>query len=319
MGQGKRNLLARHVGSLWEVCSRSLGVKAATAILWGGGLLMLAGVAIGAKALLTAALPATGWPMPLSPGSRQPVRTSETRIVVMRTYGFLKQVVIDRQERESPSAPWAKQHQVLTTSFPISSAKSRCDEEIWVAGSAAPQNATIERWALHHPMRQTGSGQYIALDQRRLPEDRRSTFYSGSDYGYVADLAVDPEGRFLLLLFVSFDGSSKRLYQWHLPIAPPPSYLGPPVLLADSASLPELSLIEQVSVAQHESEGRKYVLSSVRRGTDVWVAADVITILLSDPENDGVLSPPIVFTAAEWAAAGYKSEGAWSQYFSVCD
>lgn len=238
------------------------------------------------------------------------VSLSETKANVLHWVAKTKNVWINRSERETPTATWHKQKQELSASFFVIDARSRGDEDIYVAGLYESGDATIERWKLVHPPSISPLGAYIPLDRRPMPTVRRSVVFFGTSLGIIRSLEVDPQNRFVLAL----TQEPRRLYSISVPTSPPS--FGLVQQLHDTTSLPQLSGIHTIVFAKHITEGRKYLLLQQTR----WAGLDSApsyTVFLNDANEDGVFDSPVVLDTLSWKALGYHDLASWSLYGSI--
>lgn len=223
--------------------------------------------------------------------------------------GATKQVRIKRSERENAqSTEWSLQIQELTASYFLSSISSRYDQELYVSGSYNSNQSTIERWTLEHSPDHDAQGAWIPLEQRRPPRVRRDVLYSGNDYGHIHSVQIEPEGRFLL--FIAFP--SGMVYRMHLPskvITP---------LFDTNAALPGKSIVE-IALAQHVTEGRKYLFLTKEASLEiVKQPTSESIIMLNDPSGTGALSAPFVVDYAAWNVGGYNNDANWVHFGQAC-
>lgn len=221
-------------------------------------------------------------------------------------------VKIKRNERESPSSAWASQSQELTTSYYIVDLQSWRDRELFVAGIYPDGRATVERWVLTHPPSQSAQGNYVPLDQRRLPTVRRAVLESAASLGLVRSIEVDPENRFLLAL----TQSPRVLYK--IPLGAGAPSAAQPILT--ESTFPQLAQVKTLVFAEHATEGRKVVLQCKKRWVDTqeggFDPAEFV-VLLNDPDGDGAFAAPVVIDHATWAASDYKQTSSWTLWGSV--
>lgn len=126
----------------------------------------------------------------------------------------------------------------------------------------------------------------------------RTELFRGTEVGEVADVAVDPEGRFLLL--TGMGDAAVTLFL----LADPPQ-VHP---LYDDESLPGLAPGASVDVVEHENLGRTYRLTcSVAPGP-----ADDTFLFLHDPNNDGLFDSEVALTRPQFeASADYAPLAKW--------
>ena|GEM_PF-2268818 len=283
------------------------------------------GIGVGAAALIafrSTAASATAAPqssvLELAKGAnaKWQVYSGALKANTLRWNGKKKEVVITRSEKETAASDWSVQTQQLSASFFILDVRSRCDQELFVAGAWPTGTTVIEKWRLAHPPAYVtppggGSATYMPIAHRGLPSVRRDVLFEGSQLGLIRSIEVDPQGRFLLLL----SNDSHSLYRLDLVV--PGST---PQAMFTTQTLPQLAGIKSVLYAKHVTEGSRFLLLQQPRGeSDVLhLDANPYSIFLDDPDDDGVLATPNVIDEGTWDAAGYGVLSHWALYGPSC-
>jgi hypothetical protein len=150
-------------------------------------------------------------------------------------------------------------------------------------------------------------GTYVPHAQRHLPfVPTKSVLYSGTDYGHIDSLEVDPEGRYLLFhSYASGDLFSIDLLSPQLDIQ----------LEASSAQYPALAATRSLGVFTSPTAGRFFVLeqsSGCRRlpSNPAWV-------VLADGNNDGAWEGIYQLDLAHWLASPWTPTGDRDHVFSL--
>lgn len=257
----------------------------------------------------TTAAPASAAPQTLStfPISSEIVGEGEVQInsrgTLTKTEGVTlvtraKEVIVLRRERETETSTWYGQQQNINTSFYPVRAASRCGRPLYIAGAREDGSWVIEEWQFIAPDDRDSSGQYIPLVQRRPYGTRMIQLWSGSDRGQIIDIEQDPENRFLLVLT-----SSHSLFKFTIATRT--------WQLIDSASsLPQLTSMRSVSIREHATEGRKWILCN-RSPAVSRVFGSIPAVMFSDADNDGSPDTHVVISTADWNSLGYGSAASW--------
>lgn len=227
-----------------------------------------------------------------------------------------KKVKIKRRERPV-DGPWSEQVQEIATAYYPVDVRWRCDgaseiNELFVAGVYDAGDAVVEKWTFTYPDPAVGSKPvdsrmgraYAPLADRPLPTMTPERLYRGTAIGRIRTLEPDPEGRFVLLL----TRENPTLYRI--------GFLGgavrPPTPELSQATMPYLASCGVVSVSQHATEGRHYnVYPGNRWHADLSTSPS--TIILRDPDNDGVFGPPEFVSSQQWTRYGYDAYTAWAR------
>lgn len=208
-----------------------------------------------------------------------------------------RKVVVTRNKRADASIPYGPQDidkQVLSVSFDISAIAVGIHpvpsiDNIFVAGTDPSNGLTrVEQWKFSY-----GNGSAGGLGAG--PTESRSTLYSGTSLGYIRAMDVDPQQRYLLIL--SYDGDVYRLD------VPPPAQNGqtpnptPPVLVADTSTVPSLAQARKLDHFYHVTDGTMFLATSYDPSAN--------TIVFPDADDDGALEAPQVYTASQWQSSEY--------------
>lgn len=226
---------------------------------------------------------------------------SSTRNVRVSTFAGPKKVNIRRVERPNAQSAWVKQEQEVSTSYNIVDARGYCDRELYLVGAYDAANATIERWTFLHPPSTDAGGQYIPLDQRRLPGIRKQVLYLGSQYGLIRALDVDPNGRYLYFLTLT----SHTLYKMNLSDSAVEEVCSP-------ATVPQMQQMKNLFLMKHVTEGWKLFVTPRRGFGDAQqVDPNWYEVVLEDPEDDGNFSVPFVMDETSESQHGYTLPASW--------
>jgi len=216
----------------------------------------------------------------------------------------MREVRIRRSERPGTSDPWPRPTtQTITTSFDISDVVAFCDAAqnvgtLWVAGTYETGLATIEKWtATAGGPGGAGAGAVTFV---------KTTIFQGDEMGSIASIAPDPQGRFVLVLGYE----SRSVYKLTIGLG------GPPQVVHDVASIPELALAKSMVRSDHPVEGPNLLYEEPKRSWHVWTyGEDPTTILLGDEDDNGTIDSIEVLDRAAFEAAGYHL---WSTWESPC-
>jgi len=195
-------------------------------------------------------------------------------------------------------------------------------DELYVAASSPNGSVRVDRWYFpprmggwHHlgpsnvPPLGTPAGPYVGVTsivggtfiapstQRHVTPVRTTVYTDESTNSGIRALAVDPEGRFLVLL----DHATSDVRQIVLGSGPP--YTQSTILTA--AEVPELASMDRMYIAEHTSFGR--VLGLHERHAKIGDHS--MYALLFDVNNDGVFESHQTYTIAEWRTNRELSEG----------
>lgn len=264
------------------------------------------------QALLTKAPHPLGAPpedLVLNSGGEMTTVHTGVRVVTLRWKALSRKVVLTRKERETAAGPWAQQVQEVSTPYLVIDVSARCDTELLVAGAFAEGPAVLERWVLEPPASYDARGKYVPIPDRQPPGVLRQVLYSGSEYGHLRAVAIDPEGRFGYVL----TEAPRALLR--MDFGPPPAT--PPALtpVIDALELPALGSVTGLFFAEHAVTGRKLVLVASGSGSDARARVEPgLCILLEDPQNCGAFGPPVVVDNELWNARGYGSSSAWTHW-----
>jgi len=212
-------------------------------------------------------------------------------------------LVLITDELDQARNGWVRTHVEFRAPFSIEVVESRFSHELYVGGFDQRGDVVIERWLLDlgegsrlftRPRATTlvgapyappeprpsvrGDVAFVSPSQRTTaPTLTRVELFRGPLPGGLRDLAVDPDGRFVLVLAET----GEALYRLEVPSdgqqAP-----GPQVVL-DAAAEPHLRAALALYPLEHETLGRTYVFDP-----DFSRAMDASVITLSDLDNDGV-------------------------------
>ncbi len=208
------------------------------------------------------------------------------------------------------------EHGPYPIAYQFVSACARHANEFYVCGFTQDGDAVVERWEIspeqggYNTVRELSgshvgtpaplSGVNLAIrGMFQPPEERiheppvRTTLYQGPDLREIRSMAVDPEGRFLLIL------ADHKIFRIE-DIQFTPTV----VLVHDSDQIPELEYVSRVSVMLHATEGRIYRLYSNRE------APSLVDVVLRDPDNDGLFDTWDVLTREEYQSA-YGDPSVW--------
>jgi hypothetical protein len=208
-----------------------------------------------------------------------------------------QEIEIQRAEMpQSPPGPWSFQLQTLSHSFTATDVRTSCNttsneiQDVFIAGTYSTGQSTLEKWHFTYPAQSVA---YTPLAQRPLPTVRRTVVFLGTSLGHIASLAVDREGRFVILLTLE----SHAIYKIGVTLNSVPQ------LLFDSTTVPDLASALSVICTHHITEGRQYhIVPEYMHGSPV----DGTTLIMRDPENDGTFVAPVSYTEVQMENLGYN-------------
>ncbi len=227
-------------------------------------------------------------------------------------------VTVLESERSPDDGLWHDTARSYATAFSIEYVSWRTADELYVFGVSRNADDVIEKWtitaldgeykaALATSPTGIGTPRSGALDlsleivggvfvpppQRQRtsqPTDTREEIYRGSAFGGTVCAAVDPDGRFLILL-----GRDERsLYQ--VPLAEGAS----PSVLYTTNEIPDLVKIGSIGRGLHSSGSRALILTPA--GNPNWFAAP-LRVPIFDEDNDGVFDYFVALTLEQWDAS----------------
>lgn len=238
-----------------------------------------------------------------------------------------KRLSIERSERSPATGAWHATRTVYTTDYRLEFVAARTTEEVYVFGLDRDGRDVVERWRLTPPngawtitrgaaltpigidhleaapsVLSARGGAWTSPLQRPGGSEARERIYTGSAFGGVMYAAVDPDGRFLLVL----DGDAGSLSRLELPDAP--GQADDPTVVYEASSLPELGYMGCLAPRQEATMGRVYVMTTA--GSDTPVTVDARLILV-DVGNDGVFDGYLQVSQEEYRDAGYQ----WTETF----
>lgn len=217
-----------------------------------------------------------------------------------------------------------------SASFKIDRVVTRISNELYLSGVARNGDLVIEQWIVTpqtgavlpvRPAAETGigvpfstpplttqiqgDGAFIPPPQR---QDRSVTvkteLYRGSELGEIVSMAVDPDGRFLLVL----TSGSHGLVQFDLHDSTPtgPAYQ----TICSPSTLPEIQQVKSIYPAAHENGIRMFIMAP--RYMDGVIPKNVV---LLDDDNDGVFDGDYELTPPEFKQL--FPPGSISDYFTI--
>ena len=229
---------------------------------------------------------------------------------------------LDSSEIDPVSLEKYQSSQWHSVSFEIVTIVARTANELYIAGSAPNGMDVIERWtitpvegeffadraiaqtpigtpAATAPTVVSASGGTFFPPASRAPQRQpsKSMIFTGADLGGIRSLAVDPDGRFVLVLAGS---GPRRLYRIENEAG------SSPVVLFDSSTDAFMAFADYIKVQEHATLGRAYFLDSLSGN-----APGVFVTLLFDHDNDGIFDAWNSYTPESYAAAGF-SGGVWT-------
>jgi hypothetical protein len=214
---------------------------------------------------------------------------------------------------------WEETTYGYSASYRIDVAACRDSREIYVAGMTPGGLDVIERWTSQTikgarflkitpssapygtpspalPAYEVGieGGVYVPVASRpSMPRQTRVELYRGAEFGGVVDLAVDPEGRFVIVVATN----------------PPAVYRldnaagSTPVLLYSLSALPDLQEAKSIYRRQQVGGARCYIIECRAIAT-----SDIGKIVLVDSDNDGSVDSTSALTDAAFATAFPSSD-----------
>jgi hypothetical protein len=273
-----------------------------------------AAAAVAAIAAVAALLAATEWSGPTTPISRrhelpaeltQTIHGAEGAIEFVQTptkhawvkvRQFERKLTLSRFESHPKGGPTSRQEQTFDHSFwatDVQAERSAVSGEIVslvVAGLHDDGSATLERWKFTY---HETTGTYLPLEARPLPTTERTVLFAGTTLGTIASVAIDREGRFLVV------HTFESHVLWKIPLVAPFT----PVALFTPETTPVLAEMGNVICTDHVTEGRQYSLTAGHR-FGARGESDV-TLIVRDPDNDGVFEAPVACSWAQFKALRY--------------
>ena len=208
--------------------------------------------------------------------------------------------------------------------YELQEVSARHGSEFYTGGTSKRGTLVLERWELpsepgayfttrdfasspigipvpYAPIVGAVAGDTYIPPARRTPrEPIRTIVFRGPDISGIRDFAVDPEGRFLLVLTTSPVRILRIIGDDDPPV----------VTLFDADDIAGLDETWSIQPFQHESEGRKYLLSS---GS---CDPPGVIVLLNDRENDGVFEDHRVLTNREYEESEYGPDSWVDDYLN---
>lgn len=182
---------------------------------------------------------------------------------------------------------WDEHRFSYRASFAVTRINASRRDVLFLTGVADNGEAVIERWLVSSSIGPDGH-----VERDVPPSIAREQVYRGTSLGVIREIGPDPEGRFVLALC----SVSAQSVLWQVDLGPGRAL----TKVLDAAQEALLERADGMYVAQHQSEGRMWVLESLR-GTS--------RIILNDADNDGAFENWASFpSAADWEARGYEAD-----------
>jgi len=238
-------------------------------------------------------------------------------------------VTVNTTEYDPANGAFVDSSVQYATSYKVNFVTARIPNELYVFGTKRNGDDVIEKWDLEEiPGAWVASrppsalpigtpdpsfpvfsltlsgGSFIDPGSRiASPVGAREEIYLGSALGGVLYAAVDPDGRFLLVL----DAAAQRLVQVPIDGSSAPS------VLFDSTSIPEIVEMGCIAPRHEASLGRMYIMTTSRRDDSLGPeSAYDARIVFFDYDNDGNLDDFTVQTYAQFVASDYS----WSETYT---
>lgn len=240
--------------------------------------------------------------------------------------GLSEDIEIYRHQRSDSNAAWIAKIEKVSLGFrPTALATRRGGDEILVAGVKDDGATIIERIRFRWPdgvwisgtdsiplvgeaqvpdygpsqLHIKGDGPFREAAVRAAIRLSRETLFEGTTLGHVQSLALEPEGRFALVLV----HAPKALWRFELGAG----FGGPPTLVLDTVACPAIGQVRKINTWIHAVDQRTYVLRACRPLTESQGF-----VLLTDLNNDAVLSSEQVLTQQQWTASDRHKMSSWS-------
>lgn len=246
-------------------------------------------------------------------------------------------IILRIQEKNPDTEAWEKTAFTYSVPYSVTAVSARrAGKFVFVAGAYSNGDAVVERWVfptvtgsffavveppetpvgvdrdpfavnlsikggtyISHASRYAqASGGGVGISSQPIPQ--KTEMYRGSAYGLFGSIAVDPEGRFLLLH--SFD--NHNLYSVNV--------TGPPFtfqVLYTPSQIPHLTNVTNMQLLDHWTSNNRFVLLSQLEGSSVPLGAQRTVIF--DYDNDGQFDGFQTLSPTQWASSPFADSDEW--------
>ncbi len=266
-----------------------------------------------------------------SPDTVQPGMLSDVLLQDYNTPIGTKTIIWNRAERADANATWERVSHVITVDYWITAVTSRNGgDDLFVAGMNTLGESIIERWTVprrknsHYseypssppplgqskpsycPTISTEGGVFEPGLETSLVTAPVQDLVSRSQGGPWTQLAVDPEGRFLL----AYDWNGKEIVRFDLTAGLPL----PKTTIFSSSSTPSIAAVGHMDLREYDGT-RTLLIDSQLPGTYRSLATWTV---IQDNENDGTFDEVQVFSYEEYYASIYAQWEKWREHWKVC-
>ena len=231
--------------------------------------------------------------------------------VVMPGQSASDDLIVRRDRERDPSTQdFVERESVFSVSYDIVGVYQRTPSDIFIAGANTNGSFVVERWTFQ----KNGGAYYASRPAATTPlgtpfttppttieivgtfgqpalglggPPLRNTVYQGTSMGPIRGLVVDPDGRYVLVLGGVAPGTA--VYRLDLTSGANPE------LLYDSTTLPELTNTTLITPFDHDTLGRVFIAAGFDQP---W------TVVLYDPQNDGIIDGEMLFTVDTFETSG---------------
>lgn len=224
-------------------------------------------------------------------------------------------VVLHVAERDPATGDWYTTAETYSASFAITDVEARTAGDLFVVGQARNGDDIVERWLITPPAGAitvarsvvttpvgtpssgssvvsgvVGGGGFVPPAERTGTSTiERFELYRGTALGTPRDIAVDPDGRFVMVL------SDTTSELWRIDLLPEPAA---PLLTESPTTLPALATAGDFYPLEHATAGRVLLFDP-----DFSRGPGAAPTLLFDGENDGLFELPLTLSVAEFQAS----------------
>ena len=265
----------------------------------------------------------------------EPVAVTPNFRASIRYEGGGHSVVLSRSQRADETSVWITTRDTYSTRYRMTSIADRLGgDQLYVAGiKTATGEDLIEKWEFGRPDGQycididylelpfsmgvpytpnlprqvqiIGGGTFVPPDPEGRTVSPTRTVLATGDFGHVAAIEVDPEGRFLL--FVSLEAQNVQLID--LTGQAP----GAPTQIFDATEIQGIGDVREITAWDHATLGRTFLLTN--GGDD---ASTQVVTFLHDNDNDGTFDAVVTVpeTSLDGTPYEYSSQN-WSNPVNV--
>jgi hypothetical protein len=213
---------------------------------------------------------------------------TETR-TVMFSWDW-DRVTLIANVRSEPGVP--RRYMKRTEKVPVflTAVAPRYYDSIYVVGVRDDGTTVIEQWTITVALDEDCDPDHLEVQKRPILESRELT--------YLRACAVEPGGRFL----IAQHHETRELWRVSLPSGEYTTLLTP-------ALCPSLNEYDVVQYERHVTGGSAYLIQG-NGGHEFrhWVSS---TLVLWDPDGNGLPDSMELLDAAEWRASGYATVEVW--------